>query len=192
MVLEFDRVQKATACCRGKSSPTTSIDNAMVLDMAMGGSTNTVLHMLAVAREAGIAYDIERINQLSRQTPNVCRVAPSSSYHVEDVHNAGGVHTILGSVARGRPGLAAFGLPHGQRQDAGREHRRLRHPRRDGRRRGPRIGGGDGRRAAAPIEGMSVAARRPRSASCRPSSWASIPRTASARWIGPSAARAGW
>ena len=88
-----------------------SIDNAMVLDMAMGGSTNTVLHMLAVAREAGIAYDIERINQLSRQTPNVCRVAPSSSYHVEDVHNAGGVHTILGSVARGRPGLLHLACP---------------------------------------------------------------------------------
>ena len=83
----------------------------MILDMAMGGSTNTVLHMLAIAREAGVAYDIERINQLSRQTPNVCRVAPSSSYHVEDVHNAGGVHTILGSVARGRPGLLHLDCP---------------------------------------------------------------------------------
>jgi dihydroxy-acid dehydratase len=82
-----------------------SIDNAMILDMAMGGSTNTVLHMLAVAHEAGVAYDIERINTLSRRTPNVCKVAPSSKYHVQDVHNAGGVHTILGSIRRGCPGL---------------------------------------------------------------------------------------
>ncbi len=55
-----------------------SIDNAMILDMAMGGSTNTVLHMLAIAHEAGVAYDIERINELSQQTPNICKVAPSS------------------------------------------------------------------------------------------------------------------
>ncbi|MEN6557135.1 MAG: dihydroxy-acid dehydratase [Thermoguttaceae bacterium] len=88
-----------------------SIDNAMVLDMAMGGSTNTVLHILAIAREAGIDYNIERINQLSRQTPNICKVAPSSHYHVEDVHNAGGVHTILGSVQRGRPGLLKLDCP---------------------------------------------------------------------------------
>jgi dihydroxy-acid dehydratase len=82
-----------------------SIDNAMILDMAMGGSTNTVLHMLAVAQEAGVAYNLERINELSHQTPNVCKVAPSSSYHVQDCHNAGGIHTILGSIQRGRPGL---------------------------------------------------------------------------------------
>ncbi|MEN6405704.1 MAG: dihydroxy-acid dehydratase [Thermoguttaceae bacterium] len=88
-----------------------SIDNAMVLDMAMGGSTNTVLHILAIAREAGIEYNIERINQLSRQTPNICKVAPSSHYHVEDVHNSGGVHTILGSVERGRPGLLKLDCP---------------------------------------------------------------------------------
>ena len=88
-----------------------SIDNAMALDMAMGGSTNTVLHMLAVAREAGVQYDIERINLLSRQTPNICKVAPSSRYHVEDVHNAGGIHTILGALERGRPGLLKLDCP---------------------------------------------------------------------------------
>ena len=111
MVLEFNRVHEGHGLLPREIVTHDSIDNAMVLDMAMGGSTNTVLHMLAVAREAGIAYDIERINQLSRQTPNVCRVAPSSSYHVEDVHNAGGVHTILGSVARGRPGLLHLACP---------------------------------------------------------------------------------
>jgi dihydroxy-acid dehydratase len=88
-----------------------SLDNAMVLDMAMGGSTNTVLHLLAIAHEAGVAYDIERINALSRRTPNICKVAPSSHYHVQDVHNAGGVHTILGAVERGRPGLLKLACP---------------------------------------------------------------------------------
>ena len=88
-----------------------SLDNSMVLDMAMGGSTNTVLHMLAVANEAGVDYDIERINHLSGQTPNVCKVSPSSDYHVEDVHNSGGVHGILGSVSRGRPGLLHLDAP---------------------------------------------------------------------------------
>jgi dihydroxy-acid dehydratase len=88
-----------------------SIDNSMVLDMAMGGSTNTVLHILAIAQEAGVAYDIERINNLSRRTPNICKVSPSSKYHVEDVHNSGGIHTILGAVDRGRPGLLHLDCP---------------------------------------------------------------------------------
>jgi dihydroxy-acid dehydratase len=88
-----------------------SIDNSMILDMAMGGSTNTVLHILAIAHEAGIQYDIQRINELSRRTPNICKVAPSSKYHVEDVHNSGGVHTILGAVERGRPGLLKLDCP---------------------------------------------------------------------------------
>lgn len=88
-----------------------SIDNSMILDMAMGGSTNTVLHILAIAREAGIEYDIARINELSRLTPNICKVAPSSKYHVEDVHNSGGVYTILGAVSRGRPNLLKLDCP---------------------------------------------------------------------------------
>lgn len=72
-----------------------AIDNAFALDMAMGGSTNTVLHTLAIAREAGIDYDLSRINQISSRCPNVCKVSPSSSYHMEDVDQAGGVPGIL-------------------------------------------------------------------------------------------------
>jgi dihydroxy-acid dehydratase len=87
-----------------------AFDNAMILDMAMGGSTNTLLHALAIAREAGIEYDIARINQLCLKTPNICKVAPSATpegkiYHIQDVHLAGGIHSILGSIARGKPGL---------------------------------------------------------------------------------------
>jgi dihydroxy-acid dehydratase len=82
-----------------------AFDNAMVLDMAMGGSTNTVLHILAIAHEAGVPFTLKRIDELSKRTPNICKVSPSSSYHVEDVARAGGIHTILGEVARGCPGL---------------------------------------------------------------------------------------
>jgi dihydroxy-acid dehydratase len=85
-----------------------AFDNAMILDMAMGGSTNTLLHLLAIAHEAGVPYSMERINELSHLTPNVCKVAPSGKYHVEDVARAGGIHTILGEVARGRPGLLSL------------------------------------------------------------------------------------
>jgi dihydroxy-acid dehydratase len=91
-----------------------AFDNAMVLDMAMGGSTNTLLHILAIAREAGIDYDISRINELSKITPNICKVAPSATpegiiYHIENVHRSGGIHTILGSLVRGKPGLLKTG-----------------------------------------------------------------------------------
>jgi dihydroxy-acid dehydratase len=82
-----------------------AFDNAMVLDMAMGGSTNTVLHILAIAHEAGVPFSLDRIDQLSKITPNLCKVSPSSSYHIEDVARAGGIHTILGAVASGCPGL---------------------------------------------------------------------------------------
>jgi len=111
MVLAFHELGEGHGLLPREIITAESIDNSMVLDMAMGGSTNTVLHMLAVAHEAGIEYDIERVNRLSRQTPNVCKVAPSSHYHVEDVHNSGGVHTILGSVNRGRPGLLKLDCP---------------------------------------------------------------------------------
>ena len=77
-----------------------SVDNALILDMAMGGSTNTVLHTLAVANEAGVDYDLERINRLSKRTPNICKVSPSSSYHVEDVDRAGGVSAILNEISK--------------------------------------------------------------------------------------------
>ncbi len=72
-----------------------SIDNAFLLDMAMGGSTNTVLHTLAIANEAGIKYDLERINQLSAKCPNICKVSPSSDIHIEDVYHAGGISAII-------------------------------------------------------------------------------------------------
>jgi dihydroxy-acid dehydratase len=111
MVVEFEKVGEGHGLLPREIVTAESVDNAMVLDMAMGGSTNTVLHMLAVAQEADVEYDMQRINELSRRTPNVCKVAPSSSYHVEDVHNSGGVHTILGSVQRGRPGLLRLDCP---------------------------------------------------------------------------------
>jgi dihydroxy-acid dehydratase len=77
-----------------------SIDNAFALDMAMGGSTNTVLHTLAIAREAGVDYDLDRINGVSKKCPNICKVSPSSHYHIEDVHAAGGVSGILAEIAK--------------------------------------------------------------------------------------------
>jgi len=77
-----------------------SLDNALVLDMAMGGSTNTVLHSLAVASEAGIKYDLERINAISAKCPNICKVSPSSAVHVEDVDAAGGISAILNEVSK--------------------------------------------------------------------------------------------
>jgi dihydroxy-acid dehydratase len=77
-----------------------SLDNALALDMAMGGSTNTVLHSLAVASEAGIKYDLDRINAISAKCPNICRVSPSSGFHVEDVDAAGGVSAILKEISK--------------------------------------------------------------------------------------------
>ena len=77
-----------------------ALDNAFVLDMAMGGSTNTVLHALALAHSAGIPYDLDRLNEISARTPNICKVSPSRpEVHVEDVHRAGGVGAILKEVA---------------------------------------------------------------------------------------------
>ena len=87
-----------------------SIDNAFALDMAMGGSSNTVLHTLAIAREAGVAYDLDRINAISQKCPNVCKVAPSCSYHMEDVDAAGGIPAILKRIA-GIPGLLDTASP---------------------------------------------------------------------------------
>jgi len=77
-----------------------SIDNAFVLDMAMGGSTNTVLHTLALAHEAGIDYDLDRINEISGRCPNICKVSPSSPYHVQDVDAAGGISAIIKEISK--------------------------------------------------------------------------------------------
>ena len=74
--------------------------NAMSMDIAMGGSTNTVLHLLAAAQEGGIDFTMQDIDRLSRRVPTLCKVAPSSTYHLEDVHRAGGVMAILGELDR--------------------------------------------------------------------------------------------
>jgi len=84
-----------------------AIDNAFILDMAMGGSTNTVLHTLAIANEAGIKYDLDRINALSNKCPNICKVSPSSSFHIEDVDAAGGISAILKEIST-IPGLLSL------------------------------------------------------------------------------------
>jgi dihydroxy-acid dehydratase len=77
-----------------------AFENAMALDVAMGGSTNTILHLLAAAHEAGVNFGLKEIDELSRRVPCLCKVAPSSNYHVEDVHRAGGIPAILGELDR--------------------------------------------------------------------------------------------
>ena len=87
-----------------------AFENAMTLDIAMGGSTNTVLHILAAAHEGGIDFTMADVDRLSRRSPNICKVAPSTDlYHVEDVHRAGGIMGILGELDRG--GLLDTSLP---------------------------------------------------------------------------------
>jgi dihydroxy-acid dehydratase len=105
MAREFARVGPGHGLLPREIATPAAFDNAMVLDMAMGGSTNTVLHILAIAQEASVPFSLERIDALSKKTPNICKVSPSSRYHIEDVARAGGIHTILGEVARGCPGL---------------------------------------------------------------------------------------
>lgn len=78
--------------------------NALIIDMAMGGSSNTILHTLAIAREAGIKLSLQDIDQLSQKTPNICKVSPSSKYHMSDVGTAGGISAIIKEIAR-RDGL---------------------------------------------------------------------------------------
>jgi dihydroxy-acid dehydratase len=88
----------------------TAFENAMALDIAMGGSTNTVLHILAAAHEGGVDFTMADIDRLSRQVPNICKVAPSTDkYHVEDVHRAGGILGILGELDRA--GLIDTSMP---------------------------------------------------------------------------------
>lgn len=75
--------------------------NAMTLDIAMGGSTNTILHLLAVAQEGEVPFNMKTIDELSRQVPQLCKVAPNiPTYHVEDVHRAGGIFSILGELSK--------------------------------------------------------------------------------------------
>ena len=86
-----------------------AFENAMALDIAMGGSTNTVLHLLAIAHEAEVNFTMHDMDRLSRRVPTLCKVAPSSEYHMEDVHRAGGVAAILGELDRA--GLLHGDLP---------------------------------------------------------------------------------
>ncbi|WP_295468163.1 dihydroxy-acid dehydratase [uncultured Pseudomonas sp.] len=87
-----------------------AFENAMTLDIAMGGSTNTILHLLAAAQEAEVDFDLRNIDALSRKVPQLCKVAPNiQKYHMEDVHRAGGIFSILGELARG--GLLHTDLP---------------------------------------------------------------------------------
>ena len=73
--------------------------------MAMGGSTNTILHTLAIAREAGVDYPLARINEVADRVPHLCKVAPSGPWHMDDVHRAGGVPAILATLASQRDTL---------------------------------------------------------------------------------------
>jgi len=77
-----------------------TFENAIALDIAMGGSTNTVLHLLAIAQEADVDFTMEDIDRMSHRIPNICKVSPSSQYHLEDVHRAGGVMAILAELNR--------------------------------------------------------------------------------------------
>lgn len=81
-----------------------AIDNAFALDMAMGGSTNTILHTLALAHEAGVDYPVGRLNEVAARVPNICKVSPSSHYRIEDVDRAGGISAILWELFK-RPGI---------------------------------------------------------------------------------------
>ena len=87
----------------------TSFENAMKLDIAMGGSTNTVLHLLAIAYEAEVDFTMTDIDRLSKITPNLCKVSPNSSYHIQDVNRAGGILGILAEMDRG--GLIDTSVP---------------------------------------------------------------------------------
>jgi dihydroxy-acid dehydratase len=80
-----------------------AFENAMMLDIAMGGSTNTILHLLAAAHEAGVDFTLSDTDRLLRQVPQLCKVAPNTQkYHIEDVHRAGGIPGILGELDRAK------------------------------------------------------------------------------------------
>ncbi|MDR0423312.1 MAG: dihydroxy-acid dehydratase [Rickettsiales bacterium] len=78
-----------------------NFENALSLDIAMGGSTNTILHTLAIANEAKTKFTMGDIDKISKRVPNLCKVSPSSSYHIEEIHNAGGIMGIMGELMRG-------------------------------------------------------------------------------------------
>ncbi|HKI65912.1 MAG TPA: dihydroxy-acid dehydratase [Solirubrobacterales bacterium] len=95
-----------------------AFENAMTLDIAMGGSTNTILHLLAAAQEAEVEFAMHDIDQLSRRVPCICKVAPSGEYLMEDVHRAGGIPSILGELRRGGLLNESVGTVHAASMDA--------------------------------------------------------------------------
>jgi dihydroxy-acid dehydratase len=87
-----------------------AFDNAFTVDVALGGSTNSVLHLLAIAHEAGVRYPLSRIDEISRRTPCICKLSPSSEYRVSDLHDAGGVLAVMRSLSR-KSGLLDLATP---------------------------------------------------------------------------------
>ena len=77
-----------------------ALDDAFTVDIAMGGSSNTILHLLAIAREAGIEYDLAKINEISKRTPTICKISPASHYHIEDLDRVGGIPTIIKELSK--------------------------------------------------------------------------------------------
>ena len=77
-----------------------ALENAFAVDMALGGSTNSVLHLLAIAHEAGVEFSLERVNEISDRTPQLCRLSPAGEHHLEDLHRAGGIPAVLGELAQ--------------------------------------------------------------------------------------------
>ena len=93
-----------------------AFENAFTVDMAMGGSSNTVLHLLAMASEAGVKFSLDDIDRVSKRTPNICRISPSETpegrmYHIQDCHRAGGIQTIMDQLRRDRPRLIHPDVP---------------------------------------------------------------------------------
>ena len=107
MAFEWYQNENSSVLPRSIASRSAFI-NSMTLDIAMGGSTNTILHLLAIAHEAGVDFSMADIDALSRKVPNLCKVSPSSHYHIEDVNRAGGIMGILGELERG--GLIETGV----------------------------------------------------------------------------------
>ncbi len=77
-----------------------AIKNALTVDMALGCSSNTVLHLAAIAKEAAVPFELQMINEISSATPNICKLAPSGKYHVQDLHHAGGIQAVMKELAR--------------------------------------------------------------------------------------------
>ena len=98
------RADHGAACrrtsARGISSPRTRIHNAFTVDMALGGSTNSVLHLMAIAHEAGIDFPLADINEISESTPYLCKLRPAGTYHIEDLDRAGGIPAVMKELSR--------------------------------------------------------------------------------------------